>query len=87
VSVSVAVSVGVRVRCTVGVSVELAIGVDVEVAADVVQTCKHLQINQFVYLREVIDRASTHPVRLTLELTTRQGSICGYGRPLNIGSA
>jgi transposase len=37
-----------------------------------VQTCKHLQIDPFVYLRDVIDRVSTHPARLVLELTPRE---------------
>jgi len=36
-----------------------------------VQTCKHLQINSFVYLRDVIDRVSTHPERV-LELAARE---------------
>jgi len=34
-----------------------------------VQTCKHLHINPFVYLRDVIERVSTHPARLVMELT------------------
>jgi len=37
-----------------------------------VQTCKHLQINPLVYLRDVIERVSTHPARLVQELTPRQ---------------
>ena len=37
-----------------------------------VQTCKHLHINPFVYLHDVIERISTHPARLVLELTPRQ---------------
>src|SRR5260370_1256368 len=37
-----------------------------------VQTCKHLQINPFAYLRDVIERVSTHPARLVLELTPRE---------------
>jgi hypothetical protein len=37
-----------------------------------VQTCRHLQVNPFVYLRDVIERVSTHPARLVLELTPRQ---------------
>jgi hypothetical protein len=37
-----------------------------------VQTCKHLQINPFIYLRDVIERVSTHPARLVLELTPRE---------------
>ena len=43
------------------------------ILCSLVQTCKHLQINPFVYLRDVIDRVSTHPVRLVLELTPREG--------------
>jgi transposase len=31
------------------------------ILCSVVQTCKHLQINPFVYLRDVIGRFSTHP--------------------------
>ena len=42
------------------------------------QTCKHLQINLFVYLRDVIERVSTHPARLVLELTSR-GYTSGSG--------
>jgi transposase len=34
--------------------------------------CKHLQINPLVYLRDVIERVSTHPARLVLELTPRE---------------
>ena len=37
-----------------------------------VLTCKHLQVNPFVYLRDVIERVSTHPARLVLELTPRR---------------
>jgi transposase len=37
-----------------------------------VQTCKDLQVNPFVYLHDVIQRVSTHPLRLVLELTPRQ---------------
>ena len=36
------------------------------------RTCKHLRINPFVYLRDVIERVSTHPARLVLELTPRE---------------
>ena len=42
------------------------------ILCSLVQTCKHLQINPFVYLHDVIDRVSTHPARLILELTPRQ---------------
>jgi hypothetical protein len=38
------------------------------ILCSLVQTCKHLQINPFVYLRDVIERISTHPARLVLEL-------------------
>jgi|GEM_PF-3131575 len=31
------------------------------ILCSLVQTCKHLQINPFVYLRDVIERVSTHP--------------------------
>jgi Transposase IS66 family/IS66 C-terminal element len=42
------------------------------ILCSLVQTCKHLQINPFVYLRDVIRRVSTHPARLVLELTPRE---------------
>ena len=31
-----------------------------------------VQVNPFVYLRDVIERVSTHQARLVLELTPRQ---------------
>ena len=37
------------------------------ILCSLVQTCKHLQINPFVYLRDVIERVSTHPARLVQE--------------------
>ena len=42
------------------------------ILCSLVQTCKNLQINPFVYLRDIIDRVSTHPARLVLELTPRE---------------
>ncbi len=36
------------------------------ILCSLVQTCKHLQINPFVYLRDVIERVSTHPARLLI---------------------
>jgi transposase len=42
------------------------------ILCSLVQTCKHLQINPFVYLRDIIERVSTHPARLVLELTPRE---------------
>jgi len=42
------------------------------ILCSLVQTCKHLQVNPFVYLRDAIERVSTHPARLVLELTPRQ---------------
>ncbi len=42
------------------------------ILCSLVQTCKHLQINPFSYLRDVIERVSTHPARLVLELTPRE---------------
>ena len=42
------------------------------IVCSLVQTCKRLQINLFVYLRDVIERVSTHPARLVLELTPRE---------------
>jgi hypothetical protein len=42
------------------------------ILCSLVQTCKHRQINPFVYLRDVIERVSTHPARLVQELTPRE---------------
>jgi len=42
------------------------------ILCSLVQTCKHLHIDPFIYLRDVIARVSTHPARLVLELTPRQ---------------
>jgi transposase len=42
------------------------------ILCSLVQTCKHLQIDPFVYLRDVIERVSTHPARRVLELTPRE---------------
>jgi len=42
------------------------------ILCSLVQTCKHLQLDPFVYLRDVIHRVVTHPARLVLELTPRQ---------------
>jgi hypothetical protein len=42
------------------------------ILCSLVQTCKHLPINPFVYLRDVIDRVSTYSARLVLELTPRE---------------
>lgn len=42
------------------------------ILCSLVQTCKHLQINPYVYLRDVIERVSTHPARRVLELTPRE---------------
>jgi len=42
------------------------------ILCSLVQTCKHLQINPFVYLRDIIERVSTHPAPLVLELTPRE---------------
>ncbi len=39
------------------------------ILCSLVQTCKHLQLDPFVYLRDVIHRVVTHPARLVLELT------------------
>jgi hypothetical protein len=36
------------------------------------QTWKHLHINPFLSLREVIEPVSTHPARLVLERTPRE---------------
>jgi transposase len=38
----------------------------------VLRACKHLQLDPFAYLRDVIERVSTHPARLVLELTPRE---------------
>jgi transposase len=37
-----------------------------------VQTCKHVGVDPFVYLRDVIARVSTHPMSRIAELTPRQ---------------
>jgi hypothetical protein len=42
------------------------------ILCSMVQTCKHLQLDPFAYLRDVIERVSTHPARLVLELTPRE---------------
>ena len=42
------------------------------ILCSLVQTCKHLRIDPFAYLREVIERVSTHPARRVLELTPRE---------------
>jgi len=42
------------------------------VLCSLVQTCKHLGVDPFTYLRDVIDRVSTHPARRILELTPRE---------------
>jgi len=42
------------------------------ILCSLVQTCKHLQIDPFVYLRDVIERVSTHPARRVIELTPRE---------------
>jgi len=42
------------------------------ILCSLIQTCKNLQVNPFLYLRDVIERVSTHPARLILELTPRQ---------------
>jgi transposase len=42
------------------------------ILCSLVQTCKHLQTNPFVYLREVIERVSMQPARRVLELTPRE---------------
>ena len=42
------------------------------VLLSLVQTCKHVGIDPFVYLRDVIERVSTHPMSRLGELTPRQ---------------
>ncbi len=42
------------------------------ILCSLVQTCKHLRIDPFVYLRKVFDLVSTHPARLVLGLTPRE---------------
>ncbi len=41
------------------------------VLLSLVQTCKHLDLDPFHYLRDVIDRVSTHPMSRLAELTPR----------------
>jgi transposase len=42
------------------------------VLLSLVQTCKHVGVDPFVYLRDVIERVSTHPMSRIGELTPRQ---------------
>jgi len=42
------------------------------ILCSLVQTCKQLHVDPFVYLRDVIERVSKHPARLVLELTPRE---------------
>jgi hypothetical protein len=42
------------------------------ILCSLVQTCKNLGIDPFVYLRDVIDRVSIHPASRVLELTPRE---------------
>jgi transposase len=42
------------------------------ILCSLVHTCKNLQIDPFVYLRDVIERVSTHPARRVIELTPRE---------------
>jgi hypothetical protein len=42
------------------------------ILCSLVQTCKLLGVEPFAYLRDVIDRVSTHPARRILELTPRE---------------
>jgi transposase len=42
------------------------------ILCSLVQTCKNLQLDPFVYLRDVINRVSTHPASLVSELTPRE---------------
>jgi hypothetical protein len=42
------------------------------IVCSLVQTCKHLQIDPFMYLLDVIERVSAHPARLVQELTPRE---------------
>ncbi len=48
------------------------------ILCSLVQTCKHLQLDPFVYLRDVIDRVLTHPARLVLELTPCEWKRLGH---------
>jgi hypothetical protein len=42
------------------------------ILCSLVQTCKHIRIDPFAYLRDVIERVLTHPARLVIELTPRE---------------
>ena len=42
------------------------------ILCSLVQTCKHLQLDPFAHLRDIIERVSTHPARLVPELTPRE---------------
>jgi hypothetical protein len=51
------------------------------ILSSLVQTCKHLQTNPFVYPREVTERVSTHPACRVLELTPRvEAPAAGFRR-------
>src|SRR5262249_7833385 len=52
------------------------------ILCSLVQTCKHLQINPFVYLRDVIERVSTHPVaaRLATDAARMEAAAKGHAR-------
>jgi len=43
-----------------------------------VQTCQHVGLDPFVYLRDVIERVSTHPMARIAELTPRQWRECPH---------
>ncbi len=61
----------------VRISEELALlrqrggGARAAILCSLVNTCKAHQINPFTYLREVIDRVSTHPASRVEEITPR----------------
>ena len=42
-----------------------------------VQTCKHVGVEPFVYLRDVIERVSTHPMSRIGELIPRRSRQLG----------
>ena len=48
-----------------------------------VQTCKANQVDPFAYLRDVIDRVSTHPMSRIGELTPRRWKELRLARPVH----
>ena len=54
------------------ICLDLKSAVGKEDLLSLVQTCKHIGVEPFAYLRDVINRVSTHPMSRILELTPRE---------------